>query len=217
VTISAVAGKARKQDGAFVVPVALQGHRRDGRPLPFSRADVVLATNLKPESPRIALANLRPYPHSIDHAYRRLLFHGTELRAIASIDGIADDAIAATVRTAPPPSSWLREPLRQTWLADPLALDAAFQLLILWGIEKQGMPNLPAAIGRYRQFRRSFPSGEIRVLARITSAKGPIIRADIEWTDAAGALVARLENGEFVGDAKLATAFRNNRSLAGAT
>jgi hypothetical protein len=106
----------------------------------------------------------------------------------------------------------MERPPRNNWLADPLALDAAFQAIILWGAQRQGSPNLPAAIGHYRQFRRAFPSGPIRLVARITSVTGPIIRADIEWTDLDGKLIARLENGEFVGDANLAAAFRQNRA-----
>ena len=54
------------------------------------------------------------------------IFHGSELRGIVSIDGIAPGAITATVRSAPVPSAWLSQPLRQTWLADPLVLDCAF-------------------------------------------------------------------------------------------
>jgi len=67
------------------------------------------------------------------------------------------------------------------------------------------------ALGKYRQFRRQFPAGEVRIVARITNSAGPMIRADIEWLDADGRLIARLEQGEFVGDAKLAAAFRRNR------
>jgi hypothetical protein len=83
-------------------------------------------------------------------------------------------------------------------------------MLILWGVERRGQPNLPAALGRYRQYRRSFPAGELRVVAKITGGSGPMIRADVEWLDAADGLIARLEDAEFVGEAKLSAAFRNN-------
>ena len=42
------------------------------------------------------------------------------------------------------------------WLADPLALDVAFQLGIVWSQEQLGMPALPTHVRSYRQYRRSF-------------------------------------------------------------
>jgi acyl transferase domain-containing protein/NAD(P)-dependent dehydrogenase (short-subunit alcohol dehydrogenase family) len=215
-SIEAVAGKARKEGGTLIVPVELRGRRDDGRAIAHSRAEVLLAAIGTPDPARITPSNLRPYARSVDDAYRTVLFHGVELRGIVSVDGITDDAITATVRAAPPPSAWLRDPPRQAWLADPLALDAAFQLMILWGVEKLGQPNLPAALGSYRQFRRAFPPGELRVAVRITAVSSPMIRADVEWLDVSGTLVARLENAEFVSDAKLAHAFRHNGLAASA-
>ena len=72
--------------------------------------------------------------------------------------------------TAPPPSAWIERPLRQAWLTDPLALDCAFQVMILWSVERSGAGSLPTSVGRYRQFRRAFPADGVRVVARITQA-----------------------------------------------
>jgi len=33
--------------------------------------------------------------------------------------------------------------MRQRWLADPLALDCAFQMMILWSFERHGAGCLP--------------------------------------------------------------------------
>ncbi len=210
--VQAVAAKARKQDNSFIVPVELRGRRTDGRAVVFSRAEVVLVNSLPVDRPRLSLVQRDTYPLSVANAYSQVLFHGPALHGLTSIDAISREGIAATTLVAPQAAKWMDRPLRKNWLADPQALDAAFQAIILWGVQYQGTPNLPSGFGHYRQFRRTFPVGSVRLVARITSATGPIIRADVEWIDADDKLIARLENGEFVSDANLAAAFRQNGS-----
>jgi NAD(P)-dependent dehydrogenase (short-subunit alcohol dehydrogenase family)/acyl carrier protein len=210
-TISAVASKLRKQDDLFIVWVELRSQRADGKVIVHSRGDVLLANSLASEVPSLELSAVRPCATTAEQAYSDILFHGPALHALAGVEGIAVDGIVTTVRTASPPTEWMKEPLRGAWLADPLAIDGAFQSLILWGIEHRGVLNLPAAIGRYRQFRRSFPAGDVRLIARVIPGTGSILRADFEWLDADGQLIARLEGGEFVEDANLANAFRQNQ------
>lgn len=97
--------------------------------------------------------------------YRQILFHGPAMQAIRHVEGSDDRSIAAWVSTSPPPASWLDRPLRQNWLTDPLAIDAAFQVVVLWTRERLGANSLPTAVGSYRQFRGSFPADGVRVLA----------------------------------------------------
>jgi hypothetical protein len=102
--------------------------------------------------------------------------------------------------------------LRQKWLADPLAIDAAFQMLILWTLEKHEAPSLPCYLQRYRQYRREFPADGVRVVARVTGGNALHAYADIDFVDGAGRLVARIEGYECVVDAGLIRAFRRNRT-----
>ena len=122
-----------------------------------------------------------------------------------------EQAIAAWVSTSPPPASWMDRPFRQTWLTDPLAIDAAFQLLVLWTRERFGASSLPTAVGAYRQFRKAFPAEGVRVLAAVREHSGHRAVADIEFLDQHGNLVARIESYECVIDASLNQAFRRNR------
>src|SRR5207253_190011 len=82
-----------------------------------------------PVPPPNPLPELRPYPRGPAEIYQDVLFHGPELRAIEQVEGASERGIVASVRTAPPPASWVRQPLRQRWVTDPLVLDAAFQLM----------------------------------------------------------------------------------------
>jgi len=161
---------------------------------------------------------LRPYPHPVADAYGRFLFHGADLMGIERLDGVGAEGIAGICRTAPAPSAWLRQPLRSAWISDPLVVDAAFQMMILWSNAQRGAGSLPCFVGRYRQFRRSFPAGPIGVAIRINNENGSLVRADADFTDASGALIARLEDFECAVDANLERAFGKSRTveLAGA-
>ena len=117
----------------------------------------------------------------------------------------------AWVSTSPPPSTWIEQPLRQNWLTDPLAIDAAFQLLVLWTRERFGASSLPTAVGSYRQYRRTFPAEGVRVLAVVRRVSDHRAVADIEFLDAQGDPVARIESYECVIDPSLNQAFRRNR------
>ena len=209
-TLRVGAGKAVKRDGFYRMPVELRSLKPNGREVLNARAEVVLAMDLpRPPEPmdEQALA-LRPYPHSLHKIYEELLFHGPELQGLVRVDGWSERGIVAEVRCAPPPVEWIRRPLRQRWLADPLALDTSFQLMILWTLEQHGAPSLPCFAARYRQYRRAFPADGVRVVARVTKHSGLHALADIEYRDAAGQVVARIEGYECVMDASLQRAFR---------
>ena len=101
-------------------------------------------------------------------------------------------------------------PLRGSWIADPLALDVSFQLMILWTLGEQRAPSLPCAAVRYRQFAARFPREGVRVVARVTQATPQKATADIEFLDASGGVLARMEGYECVIDPSLVEAFRRN-------
>ena len=101
--------------------------------------------------------------------------------------------------------------MRSRWLTDPLAIDSAFQLLVLWCSEQFRANSLPAAVGRYQQFRPAFPAASVRVVAEIRQASESRAVADVEFLDASGELIARLDAYECVIDRSLNQAFRRNR------
>ena len=139
------------------------------------------------------------------------MFHGPALQGIDQVEGLGDRAVSGWAATAPEPAEWLDRPLRSAWLTDPLAIDCAFQLVVLWCRDRLGANSLPTAIGGYRQFRRSFPAAGVRIQAEIRHSSDTRVVADIEFLDGHGELVARLDSYECVVDASLNQAFRRNQ------
>jgi NAD(P)-dependent dehydrogenase (short-subunit alcohol dehydrogenase family) len=210
-TLRIRAGKAVKRDGLFLAPAELRGDRPDGREVLHARAELVLAADLPcPPSPE-KVPSLPPYDRPLEEIYPDQLFHGPDLQGIEQVEGCGEGGIVAWARSAPPPADWIRRPLRQKWLADPLVLDVSFQLMVLWARRQHGAACLPCHARRYRQYRRAFPADGVRVAATVTRHSGLHVLADLDYLDGAGQLVARLEGCESTIDPTLDRAFRRNR------
>jgi hypothetical protein len=143
--------------------------------------------------------------------YRESLFHGPALQVIERVELLGPGGIVAQVRGSGSPEGLDERPLRRSWLTDPVAVDAGFQLLVLWTSQQFGSGSLPTAVGRYRQFAREFPGGRLRVVARASRPASHRASADIDWLAADGSPVARVEGYECVIDESLNAAFRRNR------
>lgn len=115
------------------------------------------------------------------------------------------------MKAAPEPSKWVKQPLRNSWITDPLVIDCAFQLMIIWSFERFGSGSLPSFAGRYRQFQDSFPSHGAQIVIRVTAEREHNASADVEFLDRnSGKLIARLEGYECIIDPSLERAFRRN-------
>ena len=198
-----------KQDGALHVEVELRS--ADDRDVLHARGTVILGAQ-PVQAPRgtVLEPEVGPYGRTVASAYREVLFHGPHFQGIQAVVGHSEAGIVGTVAPAPAPAEWLAKPLREAWLADPLALDAAFQLMILWSVEHAGAPCLPCHGGRYRQYRPAFPASGVTVSCRVTEHKGSRLIADIAFLDDQGQLVAELSGAESTIDASLVAAFRRN-------
>ncbi len=213
-TLRLGAAKATRRDGLFAAPAEIRS-TRGGREVLHARAEILLANTLPPAPEAAPAPELPPYPHSREEIYRRrLLFHGPGLHAFASLDGMGEAGALATLKAAPPPSTWLRRPLRQHWITDPLALDGCFQLAILWSRQQRGAASLPVHMRRYRQYRKAFPAAGVSALLTVEKAGGNNAVAGLQLSDGAG-VVALAEGYEFVLDPSLDRAFARN--MAGAT
>jgi acyl transferase domain-containing protein/NADP-dependent 3-hydroxy acid dehydrogenase YdfG len=208
------AGKPVRRGEEFIVPVELHGTMAGGRAVTHARAEVVLADALSTGRRRLRDHGLASYPGSLEEIYQTILFHGPDLRGIERVEGCNATAIAGWVATAPAPAEWIDQPFQNTWLTEPLALDSAFQLVVLWCREKLGANSLPTAVGSYCQFRRAFPAEGVRVVAEIQNSTDTRAVADLEFLDARGDLVARVDGYECVIDSSLNQAFRRNRLVS---
>jgi hypothetical protein len=80
--LRALAGKAVKRDGLFVVPVELRGKKPDGRELLHSRAEIVLASSLPKPPPAEPVPEVAPLGYDASRAYAEFLFHGPDLHGM---------------------------------------------------------------------------------------------------------------------------------------
>ncbi len=190
VKLQVMIGRTTRAGGRFLIPAQLVSPRGD-HPLIHAVADIWLG-NVLPEADA-PLLQIAGAPCALDKYYPQL-FHGPALQGLERIDSLSEEGIAVWSRTAPAPTEWSREPIRAAWLADPLAIDVALQAMIVWSLSHSQTPCLPCGIGRYRQFRRSFPKGGVQITAKVTQATEQMVRADIEFCDQAGQLVARMED-----------------------
>ena len=204
-TITVRAGAAERRDGTFVVPAEIRG---EGGALCVSALVLLAAKRPSPPAPSLTVKGPK-YGRTPERAYDEVLFHGADMRFLAAVPSCGPDGVTVETKAALPPSSWMNSPVRDRWLADPAALDALFQALILWSVQEMGAPCLPSFAGRYRQFAE-FPERGVRIVARAAKRGDGLAGADAEFLDERGALVARFDRVECAASAALAAAFRRN-------
>ena len=211
-SLRVMAGRAEKHDSLFVVPVELTGSGVDGESVLHVRAEIVLASKLPKGIRSIADVPSTTFAGNSSIYDQEHLFHGPDLQGIEQVGGCSSQGITALAKSAPKPEAWIKQPLRNIWLTDPLVLDCAFQLMILWSFERSGSGSLPSFVERYRQFRESFPAEGARIVIKVTAERSHGATADIEFIDRTnGTLIARLESYECIIDSSLQKAFRRNQ------
>jgi acyl transferase domain-containing protein/NAD(P)-dependent dehydrogenase (short-subunit alcohol dehydrogenase family) len=214
VTVSLRTAAATPRDNLHVVPVRMTSRagseQGQGREILHAQADVLLTTENLPAAPEPAVVDIRGGGFADAYALG-VLFHGVALHGIERVEGIAERGVAAMLKAASAPIKWMTHPLRGTWIADPLALDSAFQMMILWSTAHRGAPSLPSALRSYRQFVSVFPKGGCRAVIAVALGISAIAVATIQFFDRQGNLLASAEGCEFVMDAALRDAFRLNR------
>ncbi len=193
----------------FAVPVRVtsSGVKRE---VLHAQAEVLLSPNALPTAPASRLVMEEGGGFSAPYSLG-ILFHEKAFQGIHHVESCTASGISAAVDSAPSPGTWLREPLRSAWIADPLVIDCAFQLLILWSNAHKDAPSLPCSVAQYRQYRASFPKEGIQVLVKTTGSAGAICVASVEFKDVQDNLIASMEGCECVVDAGLREAFRSNR------
>ncbi|MBW2464018.1 MAG: SDR family NAD(P)-dependent oxidoreductase, partial [Deltaproteobacteria bacterium] len=210
VTVRVGADRAKKAGKEYRVAVELCSGGGNGHRVLHARATIVLGAGAPALASRAIAPAVRPYSVSLDDVYRTHLFHGPAFQGLDSIEGVSEQGIIAASRLAPAPREWITAPPRSHWLADPLAIDCAFQMMILWSLDRDGTPSLPTEAKSYRQFRSAFPSEGTRIEVRVTEHDAHRATADIDWVSPDGELIARMIGYECVIDRSLIEPFRDN-------
>ncbi|MBT8369658.1 MAG: SDR family oxidoreductase, partial [Deltaproteobacteria bacterium] len=204
------AGKADRRGSNFEVSVELRDGILEGKDVIHSRAKAIL-TDALPEAPMFESklpTPARAYHRTVAEIYDKILFHGSGLRGIQEITNFSSKGISARVSSAPAPDKWIQEPLRSSWISDPLAIDCAFQLATLWCYEETGSVSLPAYCKRYRQYRASFPADGLTAVLQIANVNDHKMMGDCVLVDAENRIVAELRGYEAIMDASLYRAFK---------
>jgi acyl transferase domain-containing protein/acyl carrier protein/NAD(P)-dependent dehydrogenase (short-subunit alcohol dehydrogenase family) len=208
--IQILTGKAARSGNDYSVPVELRS-TLDGKSFHTNARALMRLSSAPPEGKSITAASpLAPFPHSIPQIYGDILFHGPAFQGIEQIEGWSERAITALARTAPRPPQWIKLPLRNSWIADPLALDCGFQMMILWSFAQYHTLSLPTYAGSYRQFRK-FPKGPVKIVIDVRSHSSSKATATMEFFDGRGEhLISRLEGYECIIEPSLQRAFSKN-------
>ena len=106
----------------------------------------------------------------------------------------------------------MKEPLRTKWIGDPLILDSAFQMAIIWCFEEKSAVSLPSYSASYRQYRTVFPADGVTAVLEVKEASSSKMKGDFTFLDSDGVVVAQLTGYEAVMNASLSRAFRKARA-----
>ena len=207
IDLDILAGDTNKDGDKEIVPVEL----RSGKIL-HARAEIILAADkIQQEtiSNQIVTGKYSQVANEIYSSNR--LFHGKILQSITKVEACGVKGITAQVSSATAPKTWMKKPIRSSWLTDPSALDSSFQLMILWSFEQLGVGSLPTAIGEYKQFQKSFPKEGCKININVIEHSEHRALATIEFIDKTDQLIARIDNYECVIDASLQEAFAKNK------
>jgi hypothetical protein len=91
-----------------------------------------------------------PLPIGIAAAYREWLFHGPLFQAIVSVEAIGPAGARAMLRPSDPGACLGGRPAGD-WLIDPIVIDSALQMQVLWARLHWDVTLLPASIGAFRR------------------------------------------------------------------
>jgi hypothetical protein len=122
--------------------------------------------------------------------------------------------MVARIAPAPAPAKWMKEPLRSQWIADPLVLDSAFQMAIIWCFEERSIVSLPSYSAKYRQYRTAFPTDGVTAVLEVTDVSDHKMKGNFTFLDDQDVVVARLTGYEAVMDASLSKAFKSRHKNA---
>jgi acyl transferase domain-containing protein/NAD(P)H-dependent flavin oxidoreductase YrpB (nitropropane dioxygenase family)/NAD(P)-dependent dehydrogenase (short-subunit alcohol dehydrogenase family)/acyl carrier protein len=151
----------------------------------------------------VALPELRPFTMSTAEVYRDLLFHGPLFQGIDGIKGLDERGSTASLR-ASDPERCVAGAAGRRWLLDPILLDCALQVQVVWGRLEWDVTLLPAEIGAYTRFDAPRDGEAIRHEMRLRPAiSPPMCRADHWFYGADGRLIASLADVVGIGTRSL--------------
>jgi len=145
--------------------------------------------------PGMSPAALQPFPMGVREAYEKWLFHGPCFQGISKVEGFSDRGLSALLVPSVP-SACLNRKTDSPWIIDPVVIDSAFQLSILWERAHYDMTFLISSLGTYKRFG-SFSPGPVRCHAKMTATVGGhLLSTDFHFLDENDRVIALIEKME---------------------
>jgi hypothetical protein len=145
----------------------------------------------------LALSEEVPLPLPLAEVYRQWLFHGPLMAGVAAITGIGANGITGDLIPSMPEKCLVAAP-QVPWILDPVVLDSALQLIIVWSRIHWDMTPLPSRLHMYRRFG-PLAGGKITCQVRIRpDAAAHIVHCDFTLAGSDGQLLGLIENAEGV-------------------
>ncbi len=205
-SVRLLAGKARRKGDIYEARVELRNGIKNNSETIHLKARAILS-DMPPKEPPLfnppVDMRIKSYNTSVEDIYETILFHGRELHGIREIMNCSPKGMVAKVAAAPPPEKWMKEPLRTRWISDPLVMDSAFQMAIVWCFEQKGKVSLPSYMASYRQYVQKFPDDGVTAVLEIREAGTRKIKGDFLFMDGNDNVVAAIKGYEAVMDDSL--------------
>jgi acyl transferase domain-containing protein/NAD(P)-dependent dehydrogenase (short-subunit alcohol dehydrogenase family)/acyl carrier protein len=167
-----------------------------GRHCYGARVDLSTSRTATPNAATEPLSNLQAFPMSVENAYERWLFHGPVFQTIEEIQGVTQDVIVGVLKPSSP-QSCLACASAGKWLVDPVIVDGAFQLTLLFARLQTDMTPLPARFGILRLYSELTGSDVRCVIRARFSVGGQHLETDTTFLSPRGEVIGVLENAEF--------------------
>jgi phosphopantetheinyl transferase len=163
---------------------------------PIVEGVMVMAAQRPPAPPvaPLALQDEQPSRWRGQTVYEEGMFHGPVFRAVDAVTRRGRDGSVAALHT-PPLDGFLRSWPATSFVAEPVLMDAAGQLIGLWTLEnlEQGFVVFPYQLARLTFYGAPFRPGEAATCqARSVLLEGNRVTSDIDLLDESGALRVRL-------------------------
>ena len=185
-------------DGFTEVEVTLQIGGSKGAP---AMVGTMLLAPSRPIAPTIGSIRLHDEGHSHwqpEEIYRTGMFHGPTFQAIVDVERRGSDGCVAKMRS-PGLDRFFSSTPTPSFVAEPVLLDAAGQLIGLWTLEtlESGFVVFPYRLETLEFFGPTLLAGEVVTCqARCTLQEGGRVMSDIDLVDQLGALRIRLTGWE---------------------
>jgi NAD(P)-dependent dehydrogenase (short-subunit alcohol dehydrogenase family)/acyl carrier protein len=210
-SVRIMAGKTRRRQEQYEVDVEIRDDSRQDSDVIHSSAKAILLER-HPEAPAfnrsLDAGDDRSAHHSLEQVYDQILFHGKALRGLQRLSRLSDLEMAARISPAPPPADWMEQPLRSRWIMDPLVIDSAFQMAIVWCHNRLGLVSLPSYAQSYRQYRDRFPQSGVSALMQVKDHTRHKMICDFTFVDEDHKVIATLEGYQAIMTPTLMRAFK---------